>query len=55
MDKILQTLLNQEARTSYLLGGDAVYHAYDTIIVLSIDEKNKQMKLINFPRDAYRL
>lgn len=36
-----------------LIGQDAVYHAYDTIIVLSIDEKNKQMKLINFPRDAY--
>ncbi|NLM11911.1 MAG: LCP family protein [Clostridiaceae bacterium] len=48
-----KTLVESGSKNILLIGQDAVYHAYDTIIVLSIDEKNKQMKLINFPRDAY--
>lgn len=48
------TPLVEEGSTNILLiGRDAVYGAYDTICVLSIDEKNKVMKLINFPRDTY--
>lgn len=48
-----KTLVEPGSKNILLIGQDAVYNAYDTIIVLSIDEKNKQMKLINFPRDAY--
>ncbi|NLX78237.1 MAG: LCP family protein [Clostridiaceae bacterium] len=51
--KYYKTLVEPDSKNILLIGQDAVYHAYDTIIVLSIDEKNKQMKLINFPRDAY--
>jgi len=51
--KYYKTLVGPDSKNILLIGQDAVYHAYDTIIVLSIDEKNKQMKLINFPRDAY--
>lgn len=36
-----------------LIGRDAVYGAYDSITVLNIDDKNKLMKLISFPRDTY--
>ncbi|AGC69101.1 cell envelope-like transcriptional attenuator [Thermoclostridium stercorarium subsp. stercorarium DSM 8532] len=48
-----KTLVEPESKNILLIGQDALYQAYDTIIVLSIDEKNKQMKLINFPRDVY--
>jgi LCP family protein required for cell wall assembly len=46
-------LVAEGSKNILLIGQDAVYHAYDTIIVLSLDEKNKEIKLINFPRDAY--
>ncbi|NLG88208.1 MAG: LytR family transcriptional regulator [Clostridiaceae bacterium] len=46
-------LVAEGSRNILLIGQDAVYHAYDTIIVVSLDEKNKEIKLINFPRDAY--
>lgn len=46
-------LVDPDSINILLIGQDAVYQAYDTIIVLSIDGKNKQLKLINFPRDAY--
>lgn len=48
-----KTVVDPESKNILLIGQDALYHAYDTIIVLSIDEKNRQIKLINFPRDAY--
>lgn len=51
--KYYKTLVEEGSRNILLIGQDAVYHAYDTIIVLNIDDKNKTMKLINFPRDAY--
>jgi len=46
-------LVAEGSKNILLIGQDAVYHAYDTIIVVSLDEKNKEVKLINFPRDAY--
>ncbi len=46
-------LVEEGSKNILLIGQDAVYHAYDTIIVLSINQKNRTMKLINFPRDAY--
>lgn len=51
--KYYKDLVEPESTNILLIGQDAVHGAYDTIIVLSIDDKNKQMKLINFPRDAY--
>ncbi len=46
-------LVEEGSKNILLIGQDAVYHAYDSIIVVSIDENTKTMKLINFPRDAY--
>ncbi len=51
--KYYKTLVEPGSRNILLIGQDAVYHAYDSIIVLNIDDKNKTMKLINFPRDTY--
>ena len=51
--KYYKTLVEPGSKNILLIGQDAVYHAYDSIIVLNIDDKNKTMKLINFPRDTY--
>lgn len=51
--KYYKKLVSEGSRNILLIGRDAVYGAYDSIIVLNIDEKNKTMKLINFPRDIY--
>lgn len=51
--KYYRKLVEEGSTNILLIGRDAVYGAYDSIIVLNIDEKNKTMKLINFPRDIY--
>jgi LCP family protein required for cell wall assembly len=51
--KYYKTLVEEGSRNILLIGRDAVYGAYDSIIVLNIDDKNKSMKLISFPRDTY--
>ncbi|MBP7177017.1 MAG: LCP family protein [Thermoclostridium sp.] len=51
--KYYKDLVEEGSRNILLIGRDAVYGAYDSIIVLNIDDKNKTMKLINIPRDMY--
>ncbi len=51
--KYYKSLVEKDSKSFLLIGRDAVYGAYDSIIVLNIDENNKTMKLINFPRDIY--
>lgn len=51
--KYYKSLVEEGSRNILLIGRDAVYGAYDSIIVLNIDDKNKVMKLISFPRDTY--
>lgn len=51
--KYYKPLVEEGSRNILLIGQDAVYGAYDTVLVLNIDEKTKTMKLINFPRDIY--
>jgi LCP family protein required for cell wall assembly len=51
--KYYKPLVEEGSKNILLVGKDAVYGAYDTVMVLSIDEKTKTMKLINFPRDIY--
>ncbi len=51
--KYYTNLVEEGSRNILLIGRDAVYGAYDSIIVLNIDDKNKSMKLINIPRDMY--
>lgn len=51
--KYYKPLVEKNSKNILLVGKDAVYGAYDTVMVLSIDAKTKTMKLINFPRDIY--
>ncbi len=51
--KYYKSLVEEGSRNILLIGRDAVYGAYDSITVLNIDDKNKTMKLISFPRDTY--
>lgn len=51
--KYYKPLVEENSKNILLIGQDAVYGAYDTIMVLSIDAKTKTMKLLNFPRDIY--
>jgi len=51
--KYYKTLVEEGSKNILLVGRDAVYGAYDTVMVLSIDAKTKAIKLVNFPRDIY--
>lgn len=51
--KYYEKLVEKGGKNILLIGRDNVYGAYDSITVLNIDDKNKVMKLISFPRDTY--
>lgn len=51
--KYYTSLVEKGSKNILLIGRDNVYGAYDAITVLNIDDKNKVMKLISFPRDTY--
>lgn len=51
--KYFEPLVEKGSKNILVIGRDATYGAYDFIVVASMDEKSKSMKLINFPRDVY--
>lgn len=46
-------LVEKGDRNVLLIGEDAYSNNYDTIIVASISDKSKKVRLLNFPRDIY--
>lgn len=46
-------LVEDEDKNILLIGEDATSGNYDTIIIASVSDKNKSIRLINFPRDIY--
>jgi len=46
-------LVSEGSTNILLLGTEPSGFNFDTIVVLSIDEANKQVKIISFPRDIY--
>lgn len=46
-------LVEKGDKNILLVGEDATSNNYDTVIVASISDKNKKIRLFNFPRDIY--
>lgn len=46
-------LVNDSSRNVLLIGEDAYSGNYDTIIIASISDETKKIRLFNFPRDIY--
>ncbi|NLM75999.1 MAG: LCP family protein [Clostridiaceae bacterium] len=48
-----KNLVNKDSTNLLLLGTEPSGFNFDTIVVLSIDEADKKVKIISFPRDIY--
>jgi polyisoprenyl-teichoic acid--peptidoglycan teichoic acid transferase len=46
-------LVSDNSKNILVAGMDRISDSYDTIIIISIDSKNKKIKLIQIPRDMY--
>ncbi len=53
--RYFEDLVSKNSTNILLLGTEPTGFNFDTIIVLSIDDDNKEVKIISFPRDIYRL
>jgi len=51
--RYFEDLVSKNSTNILLLGTEPTGFNFDTIIVLSIDDDNKEVKIISFPRDIY--
>jgi len=51
--KYHEKLVDESSRNILFIGQDRISGLYDTIGILSIDRKNKKLKIIMIPRDLY--
>ncbi len=51
--KYPKTLVNENSINVLLIGPDVSGANYDSLMIVSIDEKSNEVKLINLPRDIY--
>lgn len=51
--RYFEDLVSKNSTNILLLGTEPTGFNFDTIMVMSIDEENKEVKIISFPRDIY--
>lgn len=51
--KYYSELVEEGSKNILVIGEDAEYNNYDTMLIVSISDKNKTISLINVPRDIY--
>ncbi|NLN64013.1 MAG: LCP family protein [Clostridiaceae bacterium] len=47
------SLSDQDSKNVLLIGKDPAYSNFDTLVVVSVNEKNETIRLIDLPRDIY--
>lgn len=51
--KYYTTLSSPSSRNILLIGKDPTYSNFDTLIIVSVDEENELVRLVDLPRDIY--